>query len=394
MLSNELFSVISSQSDRKHIILFSIVTFFFWASLYLYIPILPVYAQSIGASLSMVGIIVAAYAIPQMLFRIPIGVLFDIITRRKFLIAGGIMMSSVGAMGLCLAPSALLLFFARGITGIGAAAWVTFTVYFAAYYPQKSIRRAIGIINFVQGTALVTATYCGGVVAETHGYSFTFFGAALLGAIALIALLATKEPFIKPIKQDFWQSFTGIAVRPLLILVSFMGILSQFANWAGLFGFIPVYGAQIGASSTDLGTIIMIALASSAVAALTVVQLAKRCGNSFTIFLGAILMGGAILIVPAIRQVSLLEVSMVIYGLGRGILATILMSLSIQAISPRQRATAMGIYQATYAVGMFLGPFVSGYVADNFGIINVFYLSALFCLIIASMAYLPIIKKQ
>jgi len=70
----------------------------------------------------MVGIIVAAYAIPQMLFRIPIGVLFDIITRRKFLIAGGIMMSSVGAMGLGLAPSALLLFFARGITGIGAAA--------------------------------------------------------------------------------------------------------------------------------------------------------------------------------------------------------------------------------------------------------------------------------
>jgi len=105
-------------------------------------------------------------------------------------------------------------------------------------------------------------------------------------------------------------------------------------------------------------------------------------------------MGGAILIVPVIHQVSLLEVSMVIYGLGRGILATILMSLSIQAISARQRATAMGIYQATYAVGMFLGPFVSGYVADNFGIINVFYLSALFCLIIASMAYLPIITKQ
>jgi len=370
------------------------VTFFFWASLYLYMPILPVYAQSIGASLSMVGIIVAAYAIPQMLFRIPIGMLFDIITRRKFLIAGGIMMSSAGALSLGLAPSALLLFFARGITGIGAAAWVTFTVYFVAYYPKESARRAIGTINFVQGAALVIATYCGGIVAEIYGYSFTFFGAALIGVIALIVLLATKEPFIKPIKQDFRKSFTGVAVRPLLFLVSLMGILAQFANWAGLFGFVPVYGAQIGASSRDLGTITMMALASSAVAALTVVQLTKRFGNSFTIFLGAILMGGAILIVPVIHQVSLLEVSMVIYGLGRGILATILMSLSIQAISARQRATAMGIYQATYAVGMFLGPFVSGYVADNFGIINVFYLSALFCLIIASMAYLPIIKKQ
>jgi len=163
-------------------------------------PILPVYAQSIGASLSMVGIIVAAYAIPQMLFRIPIGMLFDIITRRKFLIAGGIMMSSAGALGLGLAPSALLLFFARGITGIGAAAWVTFTVYFVAYYPKESARRAIGTINFVQGAALVIATYCGGIVAEIYGYSFTFFGAALIGVIALIVLLATKE------RTSVWSS--------------------------------------------------------------------------------------------------------------------------------------------------------------------------------------------
>ena len=206
MLSHNLFSVTPSQSDRKHIIFFSMVTFFFWASLYLYMPILPVYAQSIGASLSMVGIIVAAYAIPQMLFRIPIGMLFDIITRRKFLIAGGIMMSSAGALSLGLAPSALLLFFARGITGIGAAAWVTFTVYFVAYYPKESARRAIGTINFVQGAALVIATYCGGIVAEIYGYSFTFFGAALIGVIALIVLLATKEPFIKRLSRIFGKA--------------------------------------------------------------------------------------------------------------------------------------------------------------------------------------------
>jgi len=173
-----------------------------------------------------------------------------------------------------------------------------------------------------------------------------------------------------------------------------MGILSQFANWSGLFGFIPVYGAQIGASSADLGTITMLSLAASAVAALFVVPLVKRCGNSFTILLGAILMGGTISIIPLIHQVGLLEGTMVIYGLGRGILNTILMSLSIQAVAPQQRATAMGIYQAIYAVGMFLGPFVSGSIADSFGIATVFYLSAFFCLLIAGMAYFPIILKQ
>lgn len=357
-------------------------------------PILPVYAQSTGASLTVVGIIVAAYAIPQMLFRIPIGILFDAINRRKFLIAGGIVMNCVGALGLGLAPSTSLLFFARIVTGIGAATWVIFVVYFAAYYPIEGARRAIGVINFVQGTALVITTYSGGIIAETSGYHYTFFGAALLGIVALISLLATREPSIQPIEQDSQRSFMLVAAQPLLLVVSFMGILSQFANWSGLFGFIPVYGAQIGASSADLGTIIMLSLAASAVAALFVVPLVKRCGNSFTILLGAILMGGAISIIPLIHQVGLLEGTMVFYGLGRGILNTILMSLSIQAVAPQQRATAMGIYQAIYAVGMFLGPFVSGSIADSFGIATVFYLSAFFCLVIAGMAYFPIILKQ
>jgi len=394
LLSRKSVSGISSPSERKHIILFSIATFFFWASLYLYVPILPVYAQSTGASLTVVGTIIAAYAIPQMLFRIPIGILFDAINRRKFLIAGGIVMNCVGALGLGLAPSTSLLFFARIVTGIGAATWVTFAIYFAAYYPVEGARRAIGRINFVQGMALVITTYCGGIIAETSGYHYTFFGAALLGIVALISLLATREPSIQPIKQDSQRSFILVAAQPLLLVVSFMGILSQFANWSGLFGFIPVYGAQIGASSADLGTITMLSLAASAIAALFVVPLVKRCGNSFTILLGAILMGGAISIIPLIHQVGLLEGTMVIYGLGRGILNTILMFLSIQAVAPQQRATAMGIYQAIYAVGMFLGPFVSGSIADGFGIAAVFYLSAFFCLVIAGMAYFPIILKQ
>ena len=394
MFSRKSVSGVSQPSDRKYIILFSIVTFFFWASLYLYIPILPVYAQSIGASLTMVGAIVSAYAIPQMLFRIPVGILFDAISRRKVLIAGGLLMNSLGALGMGLAPSAILLFLARGVTGIGAAMWVTLTVYFAAYYPMEGMKRAIGIINFIQGAALVITTYCGGIIAEVGGYKYTFFGAALLGVVAMAALLPTREPAIRPMKQDSRQSFLFVAGRPLLLVVSLMGVLSQFANWSGLFGFIPVYGAQIGASSADLGIITMLALGASAVAALTVIPLVKRRGNSFTILLGAVLMGSAISITPLLHQVSLLKGIMVIYGLGRGILSTILMSLSIQAVDPQQRATAMGIYQAIYAVGMFLGPFVSGSIADNFGIATVFYLSSFFCLVVAGMAYLPIIFKQ
>ena len=59
-------------SNRTSIFFFCIVNFLWWIGLYLYVPILPIYIQGIGGSLNTVGIVLSAYAIPQILFRIPI----------------------------------------------------------------------------------------------------------------------------------------------------------------------------------------------------------------------------------------------------------------------------------------------------------------------------------
>ena len=71
-----------------------------------------------------------------------------------------------------------------------------------------------------------------------------------------------------------------------------------------------------------------------------------------------------------------------------------LMALSIKSIAPQQRATAMGFYQAVYAVGMIAGPMVSGVLADNMGLSSVFYLSASLLLVIVGMAFLPVLRKD
>jgi len=370
-------------------------TFFFWASLYLYVPILSVYSQSIGASLSMIGAIVGAYAIPQLLFRIPIGIWFDTITRKKPLIALGILMTIVGALGLGLAPTPWFVFGARMLTGVGAAAWVLFTVYFSAYFGAGTgIKRAISIISFVQGSALVAATYSGGVIAEVSGYSYTFFGAAILGAAGLVFLLLSREPQIARGRQMSWAGFKSVISHKPLIIVSLMGLLTQFVNYTGIFGFVPIYAADIGASSVDLGIITTLCLAASAVAALAVVPIAKRLGNSPAILLSALILGGTIMIVPLINDVSLLKLDMLCHGLGRGFLTTIFLSLSIEGLPQQQRATAMGFYQATYALGMLTGPVISGFLANSVGLASAFYLSTLCCLVTAGMAFLPWLKRS
>ena len=83
------------RSSRTPIVLFCIATFFYWTALYLYVPVLPVYAQSLGANLSMVGVIISSYGIAQLLLRIPIGVWTDALGRRKPWVAVGIVTVSL-----------------------------------------------------------------------------------------------------------------------------------------------------------------------------------------------------------------------------------------------------------------------------------------------------------
>jgi predicted MFS family arabinose efflux permease len=55
-------------------------------------------------------------------------------------------------------------------------------------------------------------------------------------------------------------------------------------------------------------------------------------------------------------------------GLAQGISYPVLMGLSIRQVDESQRTSAMGLHQAVYAIGMFAGPAVSGWLADAIGI--------------------------
>ena len=57
--------------------LFQVGNLCFWLSLYFYVPTLPNYARDLGAPLTIVGTMLSAYGVVQLLFRIPTGVASD-----------------------------------------------------------------------------------------------------------------------------------------------------------------------------------------------------------------------------------------------------------------------------------------------------------------------------
>ena len=183
----------TSKSTTRYIVTVAVATYFFWISLYLYVPVLPLHAQELGANLEMVGIIIASYAIGQLLLRIPIGIGSDIIGRKPFAV-GALVLSAFGAVWLGMSPDPWSLFAARTLTGVSAAGWVAMSVLFASYYPAHNTSRAMAIIMSVNTMALVTATFVGGIVADYFGNQSTFYGAAGVGFAGALLLLSAPEP--------------------------------------------------------------------------------------------------------------------------------------------------------------------------------------------------------
>jgi len=63
---------------------------------------------------------------------------------------------------------------------------------------------------------------------------------------------------------------------------------------------------------------------------------------------------------PMSRNVPMLFVNQAIFGVGTGMILPLTMAQAVQDISNEKRGAAMGMYQAIYGAGMFLGPVIAG----------------------------------
>ena len=92
------------------------------------------------------------------------------------------------------------------------------------------------------------------------------------------------------------------------------------------------------------------------------------------------------------RSLALVFVAQICFGLASGIGYSVLMGLSIRDVDETQRATAMGLFQAVYGIGMFAGPWLSGILADAIGIQPMFGVVGGACLVIGLLGVQQLAK--
>jgi MFS family permease len=372
---------VSGTVNRRAVVIFIAGMLCFWASMYVFVPVFPVYAEKMGAPLNIVGLAVGAYGLTQMLLRIPVGIWSDSIGRRRRFVVAGMMICAISGAGLALAPNPFWLVIFRGVMGISAATWVCSTVLFVSYFPPGNSSVPLAIMSFTSSIGQVLATSAGGILAEVGGWAAPFWVSVGLSLIAGVILLFAPEDHTTASINVSLKWMTQIVQAPLLLLASGVGIILYFATTSTVLGFTPVLAERLGATRTELGLLTAAALLSCGIATLFAPRLIRLLGVRAALLTGLAVVMLAILATPFVPNIGLLALLQVVGGSGRGLLLPMLMNLAIQAVTARHRASAMGIFQAAYAFGMFIGPLTSGVVADLMGLDAVFILCGGLCLI-------------
>lgn len=379
---------------RVSAFLLCFANFFFWAALYIYMPILSIYARHLGASMTLTGMVVGAYGFTQLLLRIPLGVLSDRWGRRKPFIVGGFIAGVIGCLGLALSPNPWHLALSRAVLGVGATTWVTSTVLFSSYFPPDRAMQAMSLLTFFSSSAQLVTSLAGGKIAEDYGYRAPFYLGAILALCGMLGIVWAVERPARQVNAISLAGLWAIGTRPLLLVVSIIAAFFQYASFATTYTFTPIYAAGLGASKTQLGVLTTAALAPYVLGALTGAFLTAHLGERRTAVTGLILSAAAILAIPFSSSLHILGLSQILNGLGRGFSYPVLMGLSIKAVPEEERATAMGFFQAIYALGMFAGPTFSGVVADILGLKGMFISTGALCLAGGALALLGIPRER
>jgi MFS family permease len=366
-------------SRRLMITLYSTAVFLYWAALYLYVPTLPTYVQSKSDNLALVGIVLSMYGLWQAIIQLPLGIATDWLGWRKPFIVVGFALAGLGAWTMGVADSVNGLIIGRTITGLAACTWAPLVVVFSSLFPPHEAVRASALLTSVGAVGRVLAMGVTGWLNELSGYSLAFFLAAGAAALAILVLLPTREERRRPQRP----SFTGVGsliTRRDVLFPTLLAALSQYANWAITFSFMPILARQLGATDVTQSALMSMHTGVVILGSLMASTIVNRVGARRLVYLSLALLSAGIGGEALAPSLPLLFVSQFCIGLAQGISYPVLMGMSIQQVAEAERTTAMGLHQAVYAVGMFSGPGVSGRLADAIGIRPMFGVTAFFCL--------------
>lgn len=345
-------------------------------------PVLPLFAQALGASPWQTGWIVMASTLPGILISFPAGVLADRFGQRRLLLAALLIFASAPWLYLVV-HNAWSLAAVRFYHGFATA--IFGTVASAAIARNFSADRAARLSTFSSATIVgrSVAPFLGGALLSFASIDSVFLVCALSGALALAAGLGLRTPEApERITQTEADTPPGLrfALSSVLadrrILVVSLTEAAQYLSFGAVEAFLALYATAHGLPAWQIGVILGVQLVSIIFVKPLMGGVSDRVGRGRVILPGLLLGAVSLLILPFAKNFPAMALISVLYGIGFATVTSSTSALVADLTRDGAYGSSMGVLRTVMDVGQSIGPVLTGWVVGRYGYGSAFTLLA------------------
>ena len=319
---------------------------------------LPVYADALGASPSVVGIVVSSFSVTALLIRPFAGPAFDSFSRKRLLMASQcIICACMFLYGVVDSLQGLVIVrLVHGI-GIGCSGPLAMSLV-SEFLPESKFASGISIYALAQSFAQVVGPAAGLYLVDAIGFSPSYFLAAGCLLVAICGVGLIREPYRERLRYElkldrmFAPEAVGKGVALMLLATSFscMG------------AYVVLYGYSVGVSQMGVFFIVysLCLLGTRPLFG----SMADRFGAPRVLLVGIAFFAASYVAFAAADNLATFIIAAILGSAGFGCCGPLLQSAALASVPPSRRGAASNTAFTGLDLGMLIGPIIGGMVIE------------------------------
>jgi len=344
------------------------------------VPLLPVYARSLGAGGFAIGLIFGAFSLSRVFFLPFFGRLSDR-KGRKPLIVPGLLAYTLVSFAFMASSNIAALIAIRFFQGIASAMLLpVIQAYVGDITPPGREGFTMGLFQMSLFFGLSLGPVLGGVINDRFGLDAAFLGMgslSLLGfLLSMILLPPAREEMV--VRRGRAPAQWGRLLRNREIAALFVFRFAYTACIGIIWGFLPVLAAgEFSLTSAAIGFLVMLGILVSGLIHLPMGYAADFLNKKLLVAVGGLLVCAAVLSYAWADSVKALVLASVAFGVGGGICMPALMAAAV-TIGDRTEAmgSVMAVLTVAHSFGMLNGSMFAGMMMDLFSLRSAFPLGS------------------
>ena len=363
--------------------------------IFLILPIFAIYASDLSDKPTefQIGLAFGVYGLTQAILQIPFGMSSDRFGRKP-MIYFGLLLFIIGSLIAGFSEEIEGVIIGRAIQGSGAISAVL-TAFLSDLTSDKSRTKGMAIIGVAIGLTFALSLVISPILNKLIGVTGIFF---LMAFLALIAFGVVRLFIHEDFKQKKIKSATSRDIKTILNNFDLnrlnFGIFVLHASQISMFMAVPFYLINRGVLPLDQHwSIYLGVLAVSFIFIVPMIIFSERNNKSkeFFIFSISLIFLTQFLFIYFADGLVGIILALIVYFIGFNYLEASLPSLVSKLAPIQRRGLALGVYNTSQSLGIFVGGSIGGLIASFYGYEGAF----LFCsILIIIWLYLSISMRM